>query len=269
MRRWAAPAVRLLVECGQDGGMHVVAAPDKFRGTATAAEVAEAIGRAVEAAGHTCDRCPMADGGEGTLDGAGRRQSPQHGHRAARRTGRGRLAARSAPRRHRDGRGVGARAGRRTRGQRSGGRHHHGHRGADRRGHRDRGPSGARRRRRLGHHRRGAGGAARPVPVAAAAGHRAGRGLRRADAVRRRGRALRSPEGRHRGAGALPARPPRAPGRRLPGRARGRCARARGCGRGRRVGRGARCRRAPDSTPDSRSWPTRSSCSTGWSTPTW
>ena len=48
--------------------MHVVAAPDKFRGTATAAEVAAAVGRAVEAAGGTCDRVPVADGGEGTLD---------------------------------------------------------------------------------------------------------------------------------------------------------------------------------------------------------
>jgi len=56
--------------------VHVIAAPDKFRGTATAAAVADAIGRAVEAAGHTCDRCPMADGGEGTLavlGGANRR----------------------------------------------------------------------------------------------------------------------------------------------------------------------------------------------------
>ena len=48
--------------------MHVVAAPDKFRGTATAAEVAAAVGRAVEAAGGTCDPVPVADGGEGTLD---------------------------------------------------------------------------------------------------------------------------------------------------------------------------------------------------------
>jgi glycerate kinase len=56
--------------------VHVVAAPDKFRGTATAAEVADAIARVVEAAGHTCDRAPMADGGEGTLavlGGANRR----------------------------------------------------------------------------------------------------------------------------------------------------------------------------------------------------
>jgi glycerate kinase len=58
--------------------VHVVAAPDKFRGTATAAEIAGAIARAVEAAGHTCDRAPMADGGEGTLDvlgGANRRST--------------------------------------------------------------------------------------------------------------------------------------------------------------------------------------------------
>jgi len=48
--------------------MHVVAAPDKFRGTADAAEVAGAIARAVERLGHTCTQVPMADGGEGTLD---------------------------------------------------------------------------------------------------------------------------------------------------------------------------------------------------------
>jgi len=49
----------------------VVAAPDKFRGTATAREVAGAIARAVTAAGHSCDEVPMADGGEGTLDALG------------------------------------------------------------------------------------------------------------------------------------------------------------------------------------------------------
>jgi glycerate kinase len=46
----------------------VVAAPDKFRGTATAKEVAEAIGHAARAAGWTCDQVPVADGGEGILD---------------------------------------------------------------------------------------------------------------------------------------------------------------------------------------------------------
>lgn len=49
-------------------GMRVVAAPDKLRGTATAAEVAAAIGRAAAAAGWACDEVPMADGGEGTLE---------------------------------------------------------------------------------------------------------------------------------------------------------------------------------------------------------
>ena len=46
----------------------VVAASDKFRGTATAAEVVAAIARAVEAAGGSCVTLPLADGGEGLLD---------------------------------------------------------------------------------------------------------------------------------------------------------------------------------------------------------
>ena len=52
-------------------GMHVVAAPDKLRGTATAREAAAAIGRAAAAHGWSCDEVPMADGGEGTLDAFG------------------------------------------------------------------------------------------------------------------------------------------------------------------------------------------------------
>ena len=48
--------------------MRVVAAPDKLRGTATAGAVAAALGRAAAAAGWHCDRVPLADGGEGTLD---------------------------------------------------------------------------------------------------------------------------------------------------------------------------------------------------------
>ena len=47
--------------------MLLVAAPDKFRGTATAAEVAAAVARAAVAAGAACDEAPVADGGEGTL----------------------------------------------------------------------------------------------------------------------------------------------------------------------------------------------------------
>ena len=44
----------------------VLCAPDSFKGTLTAAEVAEAMSRGAEAAGWTADRCPLADGGEGT-----------------------------------------------------------------------------------------------------------------------------------------------------------------------------------------------------------
>ena len=50
---------------------HVVAAPDKLRGTASAADAAAAIARAAEASGWTCDAVPVADGGEGTLDALG------------------------------------------------------------------------------------------------------------------------------------------------------------------------------------------------------
>ncbi len=47
---------------------HVVAAPDKFRGTASAEEIAAAVGAAATTAGWTCDQAPVADGGEGLLD---------------------------------------------------------------------------------------------------------------------------------------------------------------------------------------------------------
>jgi glycerate kinase len=56
---------------GHDGSVRIVAAPDKFRGTASADDVASAICRAAEAAGHSCVKVPMADGGEGTLDALG------------------------------------------------------------------------------------------------------------------------------------------------------------------------------------------------------
>jgi glycerate kinase len=46
----------------------VVAAPDKFRGSASAAEVAAAIGSACWERHHDCLEIPMADGGEGLLD---------------------------------------------------------------------------------------------------------------------------------------------------------------------------------------------------------
>jgi len=49
----------------------VVAAPDKFRGTATAAEAARAIAAGARSAGWACRELPLADGGEGTLDALG------------------------------------------------------------------------------------------------------------------------------------------------------------------------------------------------------
>jgi glycerate kinase len=51
--------------------VHVVVASDKFRGTATAAEVGRAVAAAVEATGVTCDVVQVADGGEGFLDAMG------------------------------------------------------------------------------------------------------------------------------------------------------------------------------------------------------
>lgn len=42
-------------------------APDSFKGTFSASDVAAALARGVEAAGGAADPCPVADGGEGTL----------------------------------------------------------------------------------------------------------------------------------------------------------------------------------------------------------
>ena len=51
--------------------MRVLAAVDKFKGTATAAQVAAAIGHACWELGHECVEQPVADGGEGTLEALG------------------------------------------------------------------------------------------------------------------------------------------------------------------------------------------------------
>ena len=51
--------------------MIVLAAADKFKGTATAAQVCAAIGHACWELGLDCIERPMADGGEGTLDALG------------------------------------------------------------------------------------------------------------------------------------------------------------------------------------------------------
>ena len=49
-------------------GVRVLVAPDKFKGTFSAADVAAALGRGLERAGlEPPDLCPIADGGDGTL----------------------------------------------------------------------------------------------------------------------------------------------------------------------------------------------------------
>jgi glycerate kinase len=51
----------------------VVAAPDKFRGTASAGEVALAVAHAAAAEGWDCDQLPVSDGGEGFCEVLGGR----------------------------------------------------------------------------------------------------------------------------------------------------------------------------------------------------
>lgn len=51
--------------------MRVLAAVDKFKGTATAAQAAAAIGHACWELGHDCVELPVADGGESTLEALG------------------------------------------------------------------------------------------------------------------------------------------------------------------------------------------------------
>lgn len=51
--------------------MRILVAPDKFKGTATAARVADALAVGLRAEGHDVITCPLADGGEGTLEAFG------------------------------------------------------------------------------------------------------------------------------------------------------------------------------------------------------
>jgi len=49
-------------------GVRVLVAPDKFKGTASAAEAAAALRAGLQAGGHEAIACPLADGGEGMLE---------------------------------------------------------------------------------------------------------------------------------------------------------------------------------------------------------
>jgi len=51
----------------QQRNPRVLVAPDSFKGTHSAPAVAEALARGLERAGWEADRCPVADGGEGTM----------------------------------------------------------------------------------------------------------------------------------------------------------------------------------------------------------
>ena len=51
--------------------MRLLAAPDKFRGSATGPQVAAAVAAAAQEHGHTCVQLPLADGGEGMLEAFG------------------------------------------------------------------------------------------------------------------------------------------------------------------------------------------------------
>ena len=75
----------------------VLVAPDSFKGTFGAAEVAAAIADGLRAGGCEAVELPVGDGGEGTLEalvGAPRRRVPhRHGERPSRASGRGALRA--------------------------------------------------------------------------------------------------------------------------------------------------------------------------------
>lgn len=63
----AGPAPDVSARAARGSGRRVLAVPDKFRGTATAAEIAAAIGQAAQAHGFSSVSLPLADGGEGFL----------------------------------------------------------------------------------------------------------------------------------------------------------------------------------------------------------
>jgi glycerate kinase len=63
-------------------GAPVLVAPDKFKGTFSAAEVAEAIASGLRAAGRDTEELPVADGGEGTAAALGGTPVPAPSHDA-------------------------------------------------------------------------------------------------------------------------------------------------------------------------------------------
>jgi glycerate kinase len=66
MKIWISPTADHYVGMPQRKPVFLIA-PDSFKGSFDAATVAGAIAAGVEAEGGTADRCPVADGGEGTM----------------------------------------------------------------------------------------------------------------------------------------------------------------------------------------------------------
>ncbi|HET7416785.1 MAG TPA: glycerate kinase [Solirubrobacterales bacterium] len=66
MKIWMSPTALHYVVVAPSARTFLVA-PDSFKGTFDAATVAEAMARGIEASGGGVDRCPLADGGEGTM----------------------------------------------------------------------------------------------------------------------------------------------------------------------------------------------------------
>src|SRR5262249_44440274 len=67
-RPFSRSGTRSGTRCNLSTVAEAIVAPDKFRGSLTAAAAADAMAAGVEAAGFSARRIPVADGGEGTLD---------------------------------------------------------------------------------------------------------------------------------------------------------------------------------------------------------
>lgn len=179
--------------------MHVLAVPDKFRGTATAEQVCAAIAGAVVAAGSSCRSLPIADGGEGMLEAFGgpNRLTAVTGPAGGPVPARWRINV-DGPGGHRIGAGLRAAAHRRCRSQRPGCRDYARGRVTDRRGLSRGGGPDTRGPRRLGDHRwrtRGGRCGNRRWPARRCAFSLARHLLRRPDPIHRRSKSIRPAEG--------------------------------------------------------------------------
>ena len=193
----------------------ILVAPDSFKGTFSAGEVAEAIGRGLQARGRPVDLCPVADGGEGTLDALlpaveGELQTITVSDPLDRPI-EASFALGERRRSRRDGGGERPGPGRPER-ARCGGRQHLRDGAADPGGDRARRRDRLPRRRWQRHHRRRRGRDPRHPGLRRPARREDRRVDRRAHAVRARRPGVRSPEGRRRANGLPLDKAPERPG---------------------------------------------------------